>query len=318
MTIKNRRRVVHYRKAEFEPHDAIFANCVETRTLEEMLRTAVQCLEAQGKELVFRRDNERTEALSLVNGMLPCSTGFDFPSSALFTVRPGDCVAAVATDNYGMRITSAHAQDPESGKKLDPARDITIFAVKGNHLAYISTVKNADGRLVEFFSWILQRMTRTLDTMFFLRLNSCFTAKAREKLDKVGIKKILMSTRRVSSADGGIINEAKRVTLDAIILPQSSIIRRQALEECEYELIIRPGSKNAGIRQDAMRYYCEQMTDAQLSEVRVEFVDGSKFDCGDLIVDGAVNVEFDGSVIQQISAQRVVSEWLSGFLSNQS
>ena len=311
---KTRKRTVHYREALYEPHGELFAQIQENRTLQELLSVAVQNLENADKALIRVHPDDREEALSLVNGKLPCEIGFDFPSSALFSVLPDDGVAAAATDEYGMHITSAHAHDPHSGKKLDPARDITIFAVKGNHVAYVSSLKNADEKLTRFFSWLLQKETRVLDSSFVLNLNAKFKTAVGEKFEKVGIKKILLTTSRVKSSDDAIIAKAKKLAVDAIVCPDVSITRRQALENCEFALTITPGVREQGVRQEALRYYCSKMSDRQLLEMRIEFADGTKYDGGTLFVDGKVKVEYDGNVIMQGSAQRAISNWLRDFL----
>lgn len=317
---EKRQRKVHYRVAKFEHHLEQELNNTDDflckLSLEEMVTAALMTLKEEKKPIERKIDlYGYKQELSLVDGKM--SQLNQCCVSALISYRIGDCVPAIGLDSNGRRIISEHVRT-EQGELLDPAQEIIFIAISGNNIAYYSDLHSADKKLNEFLIWLLEQ-GHILKNNISMHLESRVSRSLREKIQKHGIKRIHLndSTAMKVSISGGLLDDMKRVILDRLSRCNEPIVcdgllqgRKAALESCSFQLTISTGRGNTGIKQEALQYYCLQLSDAELENFKIELDNGEVYSHGDIVTSGSVCIEYDRGVISQYSALCAISRWL--------
>lgn len=317
---EKRLRKVHYRVARFEHHlDQELNNTdgiLYGLSLEDMVVAALMALKEENKTIERKIDlYGYKQELSLVDGKM--SRLNQCCVSALISYRIGDRVPAISLDSKGTRIVSEHVRT-EQGELLDPAQEIIFIAISGNNIAYYSDLHSADKKLNDFLIWLLEQ-GHILKNNISMHLESRVSRSLREKIQKHGIKRIHLnsSTAMTVSGSGGLLDDMKRVILERLSSSNEPIIcddllqgRKAALESCSFQLIISTGRGNTGIKQEALQYYCLQLSDAELEDIKIELDNGEVYSHGDIVTSGSVNIEYDSGVISQYSALYTISRWL--------
>lgn len=322
-----RKRKVYYRVAKFEHHLSNELNYHEKG--ETVLLPSLEDLIIQGltqlnsheypieRQIDFLGYKQR---LSLINGKMKCIKNCRV--SALFSFREGDCVPAIGKDSMGARIIPEYVRT-EQGELLDLAQEAVFFAIAGNHIAYYSDSHNADKKLQEFIEWFLFTKCKIFSNHITMHLESQINRTLREGIQKYGVKKICLTPSTSVTVSGSLLDDLKAAFINRLPDLKNSIIqedlnwgRKAALEKCSFQLTITTGRGDSGIRQEALQYYCLQLNDAELAELKIELSNGDVYKQGDIVTSGSVSIEYISGVINQYSALNALSEWLETTLSN--
>ena len=307
---------MYYRKAKFTKIlDLQYNEESPKSTLEELLIEALKILKSNNESASRPLDFNYTELLETTDGglsrsVLPCvgHTGI------IYRTREGDRVAASRGGTTQATIVSAQPID-DNNQPVPPANHITYFAIHGNHLVYFADSHNADKRLEDFFTWLICTKTNKLSSLYRLELIATFTDDVRNRITKHGVKHIKFNSQtEIGVVDGW--GDRIKALLFAGNAKEPHIVstteeRQAALNACEIILLVRTGTKNKGIKQEALADFCSKLPDEQLNQLSFELGDDTKIEQGEVTKTHKEYIEYDKGVAVEYSARRVLSSWLT-------
>lgn len=321
MIREKRLRTMYYRKAEFQKIlDFQYKEEPPKYRLEDLLIEALDDLKAKNESASRLLDFNYTELMETTDGGLSCSvTPYIGHTGIIYRTRDGDRVAASKGGTSQATIVSAQPIDDDN-QPVPPASHIIYFAVSGNHLVYFADSNNADGRIEEFFSWLISTKTKKLGSLYRLKLIPTFTDDVRKRIKKHGVKHINFNSQTEIGVVDGWGSRIRNMFFGSgdneTQIISTSEEQRAALNACEFVLYIKTGSKDRGIKQEALAEYCSKLSDEQLNQLSFVLGDGTKIAQGEVSKTTKANIEFENGVALSYSARRALSSWLTQIASN--
>lgn len=303
---ESKNRTVHYRKCEIV---ADLFTQLHGKTLENLLDEAFDKLDgSSGINRPYNGNSDIIEEFSAPYMKLAkygaCKCG------VTFLTQEGKHVPAKGVSDAGVFITNAEPVT-EKGVSADPVEKIVIFAVSGNHLAYVADTGNGDIRLKKFFSWILQSRTHLLPISTIIELSNDVRIDIQESIKKYGVKTVQLDYKPNQTC-GEIGYEVKK-SLTCPASPIIHVIPPPSLDDCRVQVIISSGSKK-NHDLESIRKLAKRATDTDLDNLSVILKNGQKINKDKLLPCGKIPILFKNGVISQINAMQFVSKWLTSQL----
>lgn len=313
---EKRQRTMYYRKAVFPKMlDLQSQTAPPKSTLEELLIDALEMLKSNNESAARPLDFSYTELMETTDGGLSLAS---YPNigytGIIYRTREGDRVPASKGGTAQATIVSAQPIDDDN-QPVPPAKYIIYFAIRGNHLVYFADFNNADTRLQDFLFWLISTKTKKLSSLYRLELIATFTDNVRKRITEQGVKQIKFN----SKTEVGVVDGWTDLIKSAFFsggTRQSHIVstteeQQAALNACEFILHIRTGSKDKGIKQEALANYCSRLSDEQLNQLSFELGDDTKIEQGEVTRTHKAYIEYENGVAMEYSARRALSSWLT-------
>lgn len=308
---KKKCRRVHYRKCEIINNQGELFTLKTEQTLEQLLDNAFE--ELDGNEDInrlYRGHSDIIEEFSAQDRKLAkygeCKCG------TIFLTKKAAHVPARGTSDSGVFIT--HAKTVTEKGEVPPIKQIVIFAISGNHLAYIAESNNGDTRLTDFFSWFLKTKTSILPISSSIHLNNKIRINIQKSIKQHGVKKVMLDYPPLH-ASGDIGNNVK----NSLTLPSSPVVHTEtiynSLDDCRIQVTISSGSKK-NHNLESIQQLATRATETDLDNLVVILNNGLKISKDELLPSGQIQINFKRDVISQINAMQEVSKWLTAQLNN--
>lgn len=314
MSPELRTRTLHYRKARYIRY-AELANEVPLPniSLESAIIEALKIVKKRG-EAVAREVNELNYIEQLDNawgGFVQERLGH---TGIIFTARSGDMVAAKGEGENGSTIILAQPKD-SNNEPRDPATKIVYFAILGNHITYFSDATNADERLKDFINWLLKRKTNIISEFFGIEFDAKFPTNVRARILNHGVKQIHLNSQTDVTIINGLTDRLKSLIFDTTAQEGEAIVetpaeRRAALNACHFSLSISTGKRDIGLKQEALAFYCSNLSDRDLMQMSLVLGDDSQVKQGELITTAKAEILYTNGVISKESARNQLVDWL--------
>ena len=318
---EKRQRTMYYRKAAFQKILEFQYNGEQPKyMLEDLLIEALDDLKSKNEYASRLLDFNYIELLETTGGGLSrASANYIGHTGIIYRTRDGDKVAASKGGTSQATIVSAQPMD-EDNQPVPPASHIIYFAVHKNHLVYFADSNNADGRIEEFFSWLISTKTKKLGSLYRLKLEATFTDDVRTRIKKHGVKHISFNSQTEIGVLDGWGSRIRNLFFGSgdneTEIISTTEEQRAALNACEFVLHIKTGSKDKGIKQEALAEYCSKLSDEQLNQLSFVLGDGTKIAQGEVTKTTKASIEFDKGVAVPYSARRALSSWLTQIAMN--
>lgn len=314
MSPEKRSRTLHYRKAKYVKYCEIARDePLPSLSLEEAFIKALTKISEQGETVERVVDNfNYTEQLdNSGGGFIAEKLGH---SGIIFTARRGDMVAAKGESERGATVIMAQPKDINNAPR-DPATKIVYFAIYGNHVVYFSDSSNSDERIRGFLNWLLKTKTNIISEFFGIELEAKLTSNIKARIKRHGVKQIHLNSNTEATVINNFSDKLKALFFNFSTQERDAIIetpadRRAALNACQFSLTISTGKKDTGIKQEALAFYCANLSDNDLAQLSLVLGDGSRVKEGELITETKVDIVFLQGVISPTSARKSLVDWL--------
>lgn len=318
-----KKKTVHYLRYIVE-HTAEYLNDVTyvEKTFEDYIKTAIKGLVQEGAVEQILDSEGKKMSLSLYKKELiqlnSCTTG------ELYVTKEGKKVAAEAREKDGCHVVAAQAvvrQETENAeghnlRPVNPAEQVTYFAISGNHVAYCSDSPSARTKMLSFFEFLLKTKTKILPISSVINEQTDITVDPKIELAHKGLSRI-----RYNFSNGGSESDID-VQINEILknkMPGNGLNKLHhaaILQELNTKLSISLGQKNKGQKRETLKLLLGSMSDEELEKTEVVFVDGHKMKGSQFRPDTRIMVRYESDVPVSSDAQFQLSKWLKDFISN--
>lgn len=293
--------------------ESLFHTWQSTETLEKLLDEALSTLSKDGRESIHRKYKINSNALEelMATDMHLIKIGA-CKCGAIFIAEDGKNVPAKGKSKAGAFITNATPVTHEG--VAPPVEQIVVFAISGNHIAYIADSSNGDARLQSFFSWVFTQA----EMVVLINFKNKICVDIQEAIKHHGVKKVQLSysPNHERGEYGEAISKSLLDSLSSPIVPGSS---KNPINDCAVNVIISSGTKSKNPPNlDTIKELASQMSETDLDHLTITLGDGKTITRDKLLPHDKISIPFNNGVIHAVGAMQKASEWLTSFLGHRS
>ncbi|MDH3068802.1 hypothetical protein QET40_06695 [Akkermansia sp. N21169] len=303
------KRKANYRECTVESRDDLFSQWESRKTLEELFDAALLASANKGVTVISRKCRANSNALEEL--MAPNMELAKFGAckcGCIIIAEEGKNVPAKGKSKEGVFITSA---EPVTKAGVAPPVESTIvFAITGNHIAYISNSNNGDARLQSFLSWLFLDSRVLSSAVINLKNKICIDVK--KQISKYGVSSIDLSYAS-GSERSDYAQSLTSALIDSLEDPIVKTDGKNPLDECSIKVTISPGGRRHS-NLETITLLASRISETDLDNLKIKLKNGITITKDKLVPHATLDIPFDAGVINSPAAMRKLSEWLTSLV----